>query len=111
MKLTIVPVDKQVGIDGLFFELDLSTCAIPANIHALQWYENEGEVEFINNPDRTKLQNELISELPDWANACVIKWNEAKVALEIETLKSLENARLKAEKQLIAQTPIPTTII
>lgn len=111
MKLTIIPIDKKVGVDGLFLEFDLSACAIPANIHALQWYETEGEVEFINNPDRNKPQNELIFELPDWANACVIKWNEAKVALEIETLKSLEYARLKAENQLIAQTPIPTTII
>jgi hypothetical protein len=83
MKLTIIPIDKKVGIDELFFgNLDLSECAIPANVHALQWYETEGEIEFTNNPDRTKPQNELISELPAWANACVTKWNEAKAAKE-----------------------------
>jgi hypothetical protein len=81
MRLTIIPSDEKIGIDGLFFKcLDLVACAIPANIHALQWYETEGEVEFIDNPDRTKPQNELISELPVWANACVTKWNEAKAA-------------------------------
>jgi hypothetical protein len=81
MKLTIVPSDKKIGIDNLFFsDLDLSSCAIPTNIHALQWYETEGEIEFVDNPDRTKPQNELISELPVWANACVAKWDEAKAA-------------------------------
>jgi hypothetical protein len=76
MRLTIVPIDKKVGIDGMFLEnLDLSTCGIPANIHALQWYETEGEVEFTDNPDRTKPQNEFILELPAWANACIDAYN------------------------------------
>ena len=83
MRLTIIPSDKKVGVDELFFDnLDLSACAIPANIHALQWYDTEGEVEFINNPDRTKPQNELISELPAWANACVNIWNQAKTSYD-----------------------------
>ena len=80
MKLTIVPDDKKVGIDGVFLSnINLSTCGIPANIHALQWYETEGEVEFSGRP---KPQNQLISALPAWANACVVKWNEAKAAAE-----------------------------
>jgi hypothetical protein len=83
MKLTIIPSDKKVGVNGLTFsDINLSSCAIPTNIHALQWYETEGEVEFTNNPDRTKPQNELISELPAWANACINKWNEVKAAQE-----------------------------
>jgi hypothetical protein len=80
MRLTIVPIDKKVGVDELFFSnLDLASCNIPANIHALQWYDTEGEVEFNGRP---KPQNELISELPEWANACVEKWNEVKAAQE-----------------------------
>lgn len=78
MKITIIPSDKKVGIDGLFFQFDLSSCNIPANVHALQWYETEGEIEFIDNPDRTKPQNEIIFELPVWANACVTIWNSIK---------------------------------
>jgi hypothetical protein len=81
MRLTIVPIDKKVGVNGLFFgDLNLATCDIPPNIHALQWYETEGEVEFINNPDRTKPQNELISELPAWANNCVTVFNNQVAA-------------------------------
>ena len=84
MRLTIVPIDKMVGSNGLFFvDLDLSACDIPQNIHALQWYETEGEVEFIDNSDRTKPQNKIIAELPIWASACLKKWNEAKIASEV----------------------------
>jgi hypothetical protein len=72
MRLTIIPSDNLVGVDGKFLNgLDLTSCGIPANIHAIQWYETEGEVEFVDNPDRTKPQNEIVSLLPDWANACV----------------------------------------
>jgi hypothetical protein len=87
MKLTIIPSDSLVGVDGIFLSpLDLSTCSIPANIHALQWYDTEGEVEFTNNPDKTKPQNEIITEVPVWAEACVQKWNIAKAAKEAEEL-------------------------
>jgi hypothetical protein len=94
MRLTIIPIDKKVGVNNFYYgNLDLSSCSIPANIHALQWYETEGEIEFVNNADRTKPQNELITQLPEWANACVDKWNEAKVAEE--TARALAEAAAK----------------
>jgi hypothetical protein len=100
MRLTIVPIDKKVGVNNYFFSnLDLSTCAIPANIHALQWYETEGEVEFIDGPNRTKPQNELIFELPAWANACVTKWNEAKAAEEAAILAAQQAAANQPQTQ------------
>jgi hypothetical protein len=93
MRLTIIPSDKKIGVDNLFFsDLDLSSCAIPTNIHALQWYETEGEIEFVNNSDRTKPQNEIISELPVWANACVTKWNEIKAAQDAAILAAQQAA-------------------
>jgi hypothetical protein len=78
MRLTIIPVDGAVYKDGYSYSgLDLSS--VPANVHALQWYETEGEIEFSGKP---KLQNETITELPSWANTCVAKWDEAKVAYD-----------------------------
>lgn len=103
MKLTIIPIDKKVGVDGLFLKFDLSACVIPANIHALQWYDTEGEVEFINNPDRTKPQNKLISELPVWANACVTKWSESKVA-QADAIAKAEACRLANQPSTNIQT-------
>ena len=86
MKLTIIREDGAVYKDNVSYSsLDLSS--VPANVHALQWYETEGEIEFNGRP---KLPNELITELPDWANACVNKWNEVKAAEEekINALKA-----------------------
>lgn len=101
MRLTIILSDGTVGVDNQFFSgLDLSGCAIPANIHALQWYETEGEMEFVDNPDRTKPQNEIVATLPTWADSCVVVWNAAKAAFD-------EAARLAEE----AAKPIPTTEI
>ena len=73
MKLTIIPADGSVGEDGKFYlELDLSSCAIPENVHALQWDGVAGWIEF-NEP----IPNEEISALPSWANCCMNKWTEA----------------------------------
>lgn len=87
MKLTIIVPDNTVYVDNVMKPyalsqvdpinpLDLSTCNIPDNTHALQWNETAGWIEFKDNPDGTKPQNEPITVLPDWANACVTVWNE-----------------------------------
>ena len=81
MKLTIIRTDGAVYKNNISYSgLDLSE--VPSNIHAFQWYETEGEIEFINNSDKTKPQNELISELPAWVTTAISKWDEAKAAEE-----------------------------
>jgi hypothetical protein len=80
MKLTIIPSDNAVYVDGLMkayapLPLDLSQCGIPSDVHALQWKDTAGWIEFNDNPDGTKPQNQPITELPAWANACVDVWN------------------------------------
>lgn len=71
MKLTIITENKQVGIDSYFYEdLNLSTANIPTNIWALQWNNSEGHIEYTNGQ-----LNEIIYELPEWANECVRLWN------------------------------------
>ena len=73
MKLTIIPADGSVGEDGLFYNnLDLSSCAIPADVHALQWQDTAGWIEF-----KDPVPNQPITELPAWANCCMTKWTEA----------------------------------
>ena len=74
MKLTIIPVDGSVGEDEKFYlDLDLSSCGIPADVHALQWQDVAGWIEY-NSP---LIANEPITVLPSWANACMAKWTEA----------------------------------
>ena len=78
MRLTIIPVDGFVAVDGIckYQPLDISSCNIPVDIHALQWYDNKGWIEFSDdgNPFTPKPANELISKLPSWANNCVQVW-------------------------------------
>ena len=95
MRLTIIRADGAVYKDGISYSgLDLSI--VPANIHALQWYETEGEVEFSGRP---KPQNETITELPSWANTCVAKWDEAKVVYD---------AAIAAAQQVVVNQPQTT---
>lgn len=71
MKLTIIPEDKVIVKDGsaLQFSNDLNdyiSSSIPSDVHALQWKENSGEIEYVEHGK----SNESISVLPDWANEC-----------------------------------------
>ena len=98
MRLTIIPADGSVGKNGVFYNgLNLSSCAIPVDIHALQWEEsepNKGHIEFKS----ALVQNQDITELPAWANACVAKWDEAETA----RLAAEEAARLAAAARITA---------
>ena len=74
MKLTIIPIDGAVYKDGISYSgLDLSI--VPANVHALQWDDVAGWIEF-----KDPVPNEEITSLPAWANACLAKWGEAEAA-------------------------------
>jgi hypothetical protein len=83
-KLVIIPIDGYVGTDETSCTgLDLSSCGIPNNIHALQWNnpiwpdsnnshliglqygQGTGWIEF-----RSTEPNLDITELPEWALNC-----------------------------------------
>jgi hypothetical protein len=82
MRLTIIPIDGAVYVDGYSFSgLDLAVA--PANVHALQWKNDKGWIEFKDLDDGTKPENQAITELPSWANLCKVKWDEAKAAEEL----------------------------
>ena len=98
MKLTIVPADKMVYIDNeAINNIDLSY--VPANVHALQWKTNIGWIEYVENDDGTKPGNQVVTELPDWANRAVAAW---------ETKKAEAQAALAA-RIAEAQNRQPTT--
>jgi len=92
MRLVIIKPDNSVGKDGVFYaDLDLSQCNLPNNLWALQWNEkgnNTGHIEY----DSPLIDNTPITELPEWANACVAVW-QAKVDQE-----AAEAARSAAEQ-------------
>ena len=96
-RLTILPVDGAVYRDaGNYLGLDFSGCSVPADVHALQWDGSAGHIEFIDTRE-----NEEITALPDWANACVAKWDEADAA----RIAAEEAAAAAAAEEEEDQTP------
>jgi hypothetical protein len=94
MKLTIIPIDGSVGEDGKFYlNLDLSSCDIPANVHALQWDDVAGWIEF-NEP----IPNEEITSLPAWANCCMTKWTEANTPVPPQPPTAEQNKQTATNK-------------
>ena len=94
MRLTIIPIDGTVYVDGVSYSnLDLSF--VPADVHALQWYDTYGELEFkrsfmdgqINHP-----ANQVITDLPDWANTAKTVWDTAKQTYEAAVLAAEQEA-------------------
>lgn len=78
MRLTIIPVDGFVSVDGVGFGgLDLSF--MDASVHAVQWYETHGEVE-IKNPETGRMvANEVITTIEIYQPA-ITMWQTAKTA-------------------------------
>lgn len=84
MRLTIITSDKLIGIDGKFVSItkqDLSW--IPSNIHAVQWHNTWGEVEYVD-----KSPNEKIEELGIFEQAIDVYNNEKKILEDEERLKN-----------------------
>jgi hypothetical protein len=93
MRITIIPSDSSVGVDKLFYSpLNLSTCNIPANVHALQWYETQGQLEICEGGN---FSSQHITELPTWATACVAVWQDIdqKTKAPITPERTAENVR------------------
>lgn len=70
MKLTIIPVDRAVYEDGLCYS-NLVWEGTPLNVHALQWQDIAGWIEYIDQP------NENITVLPEWADNAMAAWTVA----------------------------------
>jgi hypothetical protein len=102
MKLTIIRADGAVYKDGVSYSgLDLA--AVPADVHALQWKDTKGWIEFVDSDDGTKPQNEAITSLPAWATTAMTKWDEAKVTFETAQAEAIRLAAESAAQQAAQQ--------
>lgn len=85
-RITIINEDKAMYIDGeAYSNLDVSS--MPSELHALQWFDTFGHIEFFTHPDGTTQANEAITELPSWVNPIKIEWDKAKAAKEQQDLE------------------------
>ena len=92
MKVTIVPADGAVSIDGVGFGgLDLST--ISTAIHAVQWYDTYGEVEFKDffvGGAIVKPENQLITSFSEYEPVIAL-WQTAKDTEEDASVAAANN--------------------
>ena len=80
MRLTIIPVDGSVSVDGVGFGgLDLSF--MNASVHAVQWYETHGEIEVKDPATGRMIANEVITSI-DAFQPAIDAWQAAKTAEE-----------------------------
>jgi len=77
MKLTIIPDDGAVYYDNVSYR-DLDLFGVPTDVHALQWQETSGWIEFRDS----LTQNAPITELPQWALNLIPLWDAAKLLEE-----------------------------
>jgi len=86
MRVTIIPADGFVSVDGEGYG-DLDLAFMDADIHALQWYETEGEIERTDARGRI-VANELITDMTPYQPA-LDAWQAAKEAAEAEVQQPL----------------------
>lgn len=92
MRLTILKEDTYIAIDGVaFHHADLSR--LPEDFHALQWYDDHGEIEWLQPHPHKKLMrgNEEITSLEgyEWV---IDEWTAAKNRNEAAMAASLSGA-------------------
>ena len=104
MKLTIIVPDKSVYKNGLSYA-NLPLSGIPSNVHALQWSDSKGWLEFNDGTP-----NESITVLPTWANDALLQWEQANTPPvnptepTIPTSVSMRQARLALLQQGLLAT-------
>ena len=87
MRLTIIPIDGSISIDGEGFGgLDLSF--MDASVHAVQWYGTHGEIEVKDPVTGRMVANEVITSIDAFQPAIDV-WQAAKTAEEQAGLASV----------------------
>jgi hypothetical protein len=76
MRLTIIPSDNTVYVDGRALVVDCSS--IDPAIHALQWDGEAGWIEYVQPPSGGAILNEPIMSLAPEYLALVAAWEAAR---------------------------------
>lgn len=85
-RVTIIPGDSTCGVDGLNYS-GVDMTSLDPNIHAIQWYGTEGEIEIKDSVTGKMLRNETITNLDSFQAVLDSYWeirNAAEAALKDE---------------------------
>ena len=103
MRVTIVPIDKTVTINGEGYgNLDLSF--IDQSVHAVQWYDTHGEVERKDPITQKMISNDIITSLDDFQQAITV-WQTEKdrIAAELAAMSASRTIPVGGEPNVIAE--------
>lgn len=92
MKLTIIPSDGAVYENNICYS-NLTWQGTPLNVHALQWVDVSGWLEF--NDGTT---NEDITVLPQWANNAMDAWTVANTPVPPQPPTAEQNKQTAVTK-------------
>src|SRR5690242_16531323 len=96
MRVTIIRETNTVAVGGVAFEVDCS--ALPADVHAIQWDGESGEVEYSTTrcphcSARSKKGNAVFTDFSEY-QPYVTAWEQA---MKLQQEKDAEAARVAAE--------------
>lgn len=89
MRLVITDQENnlmQVGVDGVFYD-DLDGTQLAANIHAVQWYDTSGEIEYKDPATGKMTHNAEIDSIADFQFA-IDAWYVAEAADALQEAKN-----------------------
>ena len=89
MRVTIIPIDGSVSVDGKGFG-GLNLSFMDASVHAVQWYETHGELEVKNPVTGRMVANEVITSIDAFQPAIDV-WQAAKTAEEAAVIAAANN--------------------
>jgi hypothetical protein len=84
MRLTIIPSDNLVYIDGVALQVDCSAVVDSRHprvpIHAIQWNGTRGEIEYVRDPLAAASEcvpNRIMDDIDQFASV-IVAWTKAK---------------------------------
>lgn len=108
MKITIIPSDGAVYIDGYCLS-NLDLIQVPTNVHAFQWNGTKGFIEFVEDNNFCKPPNQILDELPDWVASALQKWQEAKILEDLVIEQKRQNEIIRQAVQAEAEASLAQT--
>jgi hypothetical protein len=85
--IVFIPIDGTIGVNGEIYTgiSPVYFSHLAQGIHAFHWYADvqRGEIEYSHHPLQSKPENEIITEIGDWAELVII-WNDETTRREEE---------------------------
>lgn len=96
MRVTIIPIDGFVSIDGYGFS-GLNLSSIDPTVHAVQWYDTYGEIEVKDPITGRMVANTEINSIEQFQVAIDV-WNAKKEEILAAETQALAEAQALAEQ-------------